>query len=114
MAKQSIRAAVDAKCRDCCAGDAGAHWRLHTAACTVTVCPLWQVRPRPKYAPAWIASRDADDLPTGWTRLPTEAAIAAIKAIGGTETVPPGKAALSDGHGHAGRVLRAGGTETAA
>lgn len=81
--RASLRNAIDAKCRDCGAGDAGAHWRLHVAACTVTICPLWNVRPLPKSAPQWLATRNPVNLPTGWARMSIEAA---IRSIGGTVT----------------------------
>jgi hypothetical protein len=76
--RASLRSAIDAKCRDCGAADGGAHWRLHVAACTVTGCPLWSVRPLPKPAPQWLATRNPDDLPSGWARLSIDAAIRAI------------------------------------
>ena len=92
--RASLRNAIDAKCRDCGAADAGAHWRLHVAVCTVTTCPLWIVRPLPKPAPQWLGSRDPNDLPTGWARLPVDVA---IRSIGGTVTGLPGMvAALPD------------------
>ena len=87
--RASLRNAIDAKCRDCGAADGGAHWRLHVAACTVTACPLWNVRPLPKPAPQWLASRDPNDLPPGCARMSIETA---IKAIGAPVTGLPGDA----------------------
>lgn len=41
--KSSIRAAVNAKCADCCC------WQnVEITACTVVTCPLWQYRPLSK------------------------------------------------------------------
>lgn len=92
-ARASLRAAIDRKCRECGASDAGAHWRLHIAACPVIACPLWSVRPLPKPAAPWLASRDPSDLPTGWARMPIDAA---IKAIGAPVTRLPGDVAALD------------------
>lgn len=78
--RASLRNAIDAKCRDCGAGDAGAHWRLAIAACPMTDCPLWCVRPLPKPAPDWLASRNPSALPPGWARKSIEAAIRSISA----------------------------------
>jgi hypothetical protein len=91
--RASLRNAIDKKCRDCGATDAGAHWRLHVAACPVTNCALWPVRPLPKNAPQWLASRDPNGLPTDWPRMSIETA---IRSIGGTVTRLPGAAAAID------------------
>ena len=45
--KHSLRAAINAKCKQCIydpESGMGA-WRQQVAACTVTRCPLWPVRP---------------------------------------------------------------------
>ena len=91
--RASLRNAIDTKCRDCGAADGGAHWRLHVAGCTVTACPLWNVRPLPKPAPHWLATRDQRDLPTGWARMSIETA---IRVIGGTVTGLPGVMGVID------------------
>ena len=79
MKSQSLRSAIDGKCRDCGACDAGANWREHVSCCPVIDCPLWQVRPLSRYAPDWLASREADALPDGWCKLPMEQALAAMR-----------------------------------
>ncbi len=105
--RASRRRAIDAKCRDCGAADGGAHWRLHVAACPVTACALWSVRPLPKPAPHWLATRNPDDLPTGWTRNSIDAA---IKAIGSPVTGRPGEV---NGLGHSDPVHASEGTAEA-
>lgn len=42
----SLRAAVNAKCRECiCDPLAGGTWREQVEACSCTRCPLWAHRP---------------------------------------------------------------------
>ena len=91
--RASLRDAIDAKCRDCGAADGGAHWRLHVAACPVIACPLWSVRPLPKPAPHWLATRNPADLPDGWACKPIDAA---IRAIGTPVTGRPGAVVAFD------------------
>lgn len=79
MSGHSLRAAIDGKCRDCGACDAGANWREHVSCCPVTDCALWPVRPVSKAAPAWLANRDAGTLPLGWQALPLEAALSLLR-----------------------------------
>ena len=46
--KRSMRAAINAYCRECTYDDAfkgGGTWRMQTEACTVTKCPLYDFRP---------------------------------------------------------------------
>ena len=110
--RASLRHAIDTKCRDFGAADGGAHWRLHVAACTVTTCPLWNVRPLPKPAPQWLATRNPANLPTGWARMSIEAA---IRSIGGTVTALSGEAIRSPDHeaptdaDHAATTVQGGG-----
>jgi hypothetical protein len=53
MASRSLRASIDAKCRDCIYDDAEpGGWRQQVEACTVTACPLYEVRCRSKAAKA--------------------------------------------------------------
>lgn len=43
----SYKDAVYAKCKDCCYDplDRGT-WRQQVEACTVKICPLWELRPK--------------------------------------------------------------------
>lgn len=46
--KRSMRAAINAYCRDCTYDDAfkgGGTWRAQVEACTVTKCALYEFRP---------------------------------------------------------------------
>jgi hypothetical protein len=76
----SLRAAVNAKCKDCIYDPkcGGGTWREQVAQCSELNCPLWPVRPQPKtgpYAnqprvpeeatPEWLAR------PVGWASLTT-------------------------------------------
>lgn len=79
MTAHSLRGAIDAKCRDCGATDAGSNWREHIACCPVVDCPLWRVRPLSRYAPSWLSSRDAGALPNGWRSLSHDAALAIMR-----------------------------------
>ena len=43
----SLRAAVNAKCKDCCFDPIEpGRWKQQVEACSVTRCPLYDVRPR--------------------------------------------------------------------
>lgn len=79
MTALSLRGAIDAKCRDCGAADAGANWREHIACCPATDCPLWRVRPLSRNAPPWLSSREVTTLPNGWRSLPSGAALALMR-----------------------------------
>jgi len=96
MTKTSLRSAIDAKCRDCGGQEGGdRYWRLHVSVCPVTACPLWCVRPLARRnAPAWLSSRDPDDLPDDFLSLTTEEAIASIRPSGAV--LAPEKAANSE------------------
>lgn len=82
MSRPSYRAAIDAKCRDCGGQEGGKHsWRKYTSICTVISCPLWQVRPlASRNVPAWLASRDPDDLPENFLSLNHQQAFELIGA----------------------------------
>jgi hypothetical protein len=92
LARPSLRASIDAKCRDCGGQDGGDRcWRQHVSVCPVTHCQLWQVRPlATRNVPEWLASSDADDLPKGFLELATEDAIGVIR---GPAVVVPAKTA---------------------
>lgn len=80
MKGRSLRGAIDAHCRECGACDAGANWREHVTCCVAVSCPLWPVRPLSRSAPTWIASREPDDLPRGWCKLPFEDALSELRS----------------------------------
>jgi len=80
MTGRSLRGAIDAHCRECGACDAGANWREHVTCCVAVSCPLWPVRPLSRSAPTWIASREPDDLPRGWCKLPFEDALSELRS----------------------------------
>ena len=79
MTTLSLRGAIDAKCRDCGAADAGVNWREHIACCPATDCPLWRVRPLSRNVPSWLSSREAGALPPGWRTFSQEAALATMR-----------------------------------
>jgi len=79
MSGPSLRAAIDGKCRNCGACDAGANWREHVSCCPIVDCSLWQVRPLSKTAPEWLTSRNAKALPHGWHQLAMPDALAMLR-----------------------------------
>ncbi len=79
MSCASLRGAIDAKCRDCGAADAGMNWREYVATCSVTDCPLWQVRPLSRNAPEWLSSRNLANLPDCWRSLSQAAALTILR-----------------------------------
>ena len=49
MRKQSLRAAVNDKCKQCIYDPkARGYWRKQVSDCTIRTCPLWNVRPQVK------------------------------------------------------------------
>ena len=57
--RRSLRAAVDAKCRDCIydpMSGAGT-WREQVSQCRIVSCPLWAMRPMPVSGPFAAAPR---------------------------------------------------------
>lgn len=80
MKRHSLRAAINAHCRDCGACDAGANWREHVSCCVTLSCPIWPVRPLSRSAPVWIASRKREDLPSGWCKLSFEDALSKLRS----------------------------------
>ena len=79
MTALSLRGAIDAKCRDCGAADAGVNWREHITCCPATDCPLWRVRPLSRNVPSWLSSREARALPPGWRTISQETALATMR-----------------------------------
>lgn len=46
---RSLRKAIDAKCKDCIYDNCtSGTWRQQVESCTITDCPLYNVRPRSK------------------------------------------------------------------
>lgn len=54
----SLRAAINAKCKDCCYDprNGGGTWRQQVGLCSAVTCGLWPVRPRSS------TNRHRDDL----------------------------------------------------
>jgi len=49
--RPSMRAAINAKCKDCIYDECGVgNWRQQVTACTAKECPLWLLRPMSKPA----------------------------------------------------------------
>jgi len=113
--------AIAAKCKDCIHDPAAAGtWREQATVCTSITCALWNFRPLSANAPAWLTSRDAADLPQGWTALDQADAVrvlregiddkangCAVHANGGTRTgeaIPPQGVAVAipETHGFGG------------
>jgi hypothetical protein len=60
----SLRAAINAKCRDCCYDPlAGGKWREQISRCPCTDCPLWPVRPAPESGHFAHPARDRREVP---------------------------------------------------
>ncbi len=47
IGRNGLRPRINAKCIDCVyeSSNGGGSWRAQVEACTVTSCPLWDVRP---------------------------------------------------------------------
>ena len=59
----SLRAAIDAKCKDCIYDPlcGGGTWREQVAQCSSVDCPLWPYRPMPRSGPFAGAPRRPED-----------------------------------------------------
>lgn len=80
-APKTRSAAIAANCRDCIHDPAASGtWREQVSICALTACPLWRFRPLSSNAPAWIKSRNPDDLPQGWGALHHDEAIRRLRA----------------------------------
>lgn len=78
--RASLRHAIDGKCKDCAHDEiTEGTWRQQVGSCSNIACTLWPVRPLPNRAPAWLASRDPEQLPRDWNRLTLEEAVSMIK-----------------------------------
>ena len=77
----SPRQAIANKCKDCTYDtEAAGSWRQQTATCPVVHCALWAFRPLQGNPPAWLAARDAAQLPNNWRSMPNVEAVAIIAA----------------------------------
>jgi hypothetical protein len=73
----SLRAAINAKCKDCTYHPSnGGSWRQQIAVCTSVSCPLWPVRPAPKGVDV---PRDPKVVSIDWIRTGHAEAIAALR-----------------------------------
>lgn len=89
----SLRAAINAKCKDCiwdpkCGGGT---WREQVAQCSSVSCPLWAVRPLPESGPWADAPTDPAAVTREWLDAPMGGAIQA----GGKRASSGSGAALS-------------------
>jgi hypothetical protein len=63
----SLRAAINAKCKDCIYDECGGGtWREQIAQCSSTSCALWPVRPAPGSGPFANPPRDASAVTKEW------------------------------------------------
>jgi hypothetical protein len=72
----SLRAAIDAKCKDCIydACSPGT-WRAQVAQCPAPACPLWPYRPAPSAGQFANPPRDPEKVAREWLKLPIGEAI---------------------------------------
>jgi hypothetical protein len=64
---RSLRAAINAKCRECIHDDnSPGTWREQVAQCSVARCPLWAVRPEPSGGPFADPPRDPARVTRSW------------------------------------------------
>jgi hypothetical protein len=71
-----LRAAIDAKCRDCIYDPvAPGTWREQVAQCSAIGCRLWPVRPEPSSGPFAGPPRDPAAVTVGWLRAPVGEAV---------------------------------------
>ena len=67
----SLRAAINAKCRECVYDPAApGTWREQVAQCSVIRCPLWPIRPAPSGGPFADPPRDPSACGTGMAHAP--------------------------------------------
>ena len=72
-----LRAAIDAKCKDCIYDSVckGGTWREQVAQCSALACPLWPIRPTPSSGKFANPPRDSAKVPREWVLLPVGEAI---------------------------------------
>jgi|GEM_PF-1462760 len=75
--KPSLRAAINAKCKDCTYDplSGGGTWREQVAQCSSVNCPLWPVRPAPISGLFANPCRDPEVVPQEWLKLPAGLAV---------------------------------------
>ena len=67
----SLRAAINAKCRECVYDPAApGTWREQVAQCSVIRCPLWPIRPAPSGGPFADPPRDPASVTREWLARP--------------------------------------------
>ena len=71
---RGMRAAINAKCRDCIFDPkcGGGTWRAQAAKCPSIACSLWPVRPAPTDGALADPPRDPNNVPAGWGGLPVD------------------------------------------
>jgi len=87
----SLRAVINAKCRECTYdAKASGTWREQVAQCSVISCPLWSVRPAPISGPYANPPRDPATVTQEWRRRPLGLAISDHPLVlAGTGEPPP-------------------------
>lgn len=93
----SLRAAVNAKCKDCTYDDhSPGTWREQVAQCSCVSCPLWPYRPAPRSGPFANPPRDPEGVTREWLKAPIGCAILphplGHSTEGATKTPPTKKA----------------------
>ena len=67
----SLRAAINAKCRECVYDPAApGTWREQVAQCSVSRCPPWAIRPAPSGGPFAAPPRDPSTVAREWLTSP--------------------------------------------
>lgn len=67
----SLRAAINAKCKDCIHDEAApGTWREQVAQCSCPSCPLWPLRPAPSGGPFANPPREPATVTPEWLARP--------------------------------------------
>lgn len=89
----SLRAAINAKCRDCIHDPvAPGTWREQIAQCSAIRCPLWPLRPGPSSGPLANPPRDPDAVTQEWLAKPIGEAVSGhplTQPIASATNLPP-------------------------
>lgn len=71
MKRYGLRAALNAKCRDCIHDPlAGGTWREQVAQCSAVDCSIWPLRPAPRSGPFADPPRDPATTGREWLIAP--------------------------------------------